>query len=77
MDENVKMLKAMTMSFEDAMLVGRCLMDYTLLIDEKKTEHDFSEDELNRLNEITIIYNLSIMKVMTRAEREKRADAEA
>lgn len=77
MDENVKMLKAMSMSFEDAMLVGRCLMDYTLLIDEKKTDHDFSEDELDRLHDITIIFNLSIMKVMIRAEREKRADAEA
>lgn len=77
MDENVKMLKAMAMSFEDAMLVGRCLMDYTLLIDEKKTKHDFSDDELNRLHEIAIIYNLSIIKAMARAENEKRADAEA
>lgn len=67
----------MTMSLEDVMLVARCLMDYTLLIDEKKTEHDFSEDELDRLHEITIMYNLSIVRVMTRGEIEKRADAEA
>lgn len=76
MDENLKMLKAMSMTFEDAMLVGRCLMKYIRLIDEKKTEHNFSEDELDRLHDVTLLFNLAIMKVITRAEREK-ADAEA
>ena len=77
MDENVKMFKAMSMCFEDAMLVGRCLMDYLMLIDEKKTDHVFTEDEIDRLHDVTLSFNLAILRVMTRAERKKKADAEA